>query len=391
MSRLRLLAQLVRRVSSRPLDWSIPGRADILIAFADTADHISSYFPDKRVMVLDLESPRRNIWILLIALFGGSKSVDGYIRSWLRVSGAKLLVSAQDNFEPLWRIQAPGNTAVALIQNGLRTAEHNSMPPATSARRHSSVDYYFCFNSLAQPFLEQSVSATFVPIGSFRSNHERPRRGGNQRCLAYISTFRTDLDFDHVITTTRLGAVTYRDVVEDRMNTLQVVADFCCQFGYELRILGKDSSADREKEFYERRLAGVSFEFFPRHPGRFQYSMCDASQIVVSTGSTLGLESLSRGNRTAIFNRLPDIIGEPSQRFGWPQVLSGEGPFWSISCSSERITAVLTDLYQFTDDKWTETVTQYRDVLPIYDPGNTQFVKTLAVFGARSLSESLSK
>jgi len=119
--------------------------------------------------------------------------------------------------------------------------------------------------------------------------------------------------------------------------------------------------------------------------------MCDASQIVVSTGSTLGLESLSRGNRTAIFNRLPDIIGEPSQRFGWPQVLSGEGPFWSISCSSERITAVLTDLYQFTDDKWTETVTQYRDVLPIYDPGNTQFVKTLAVFGARSLSESLSK
>jgi len=156
------------------------------------------------------------------------------------------------------------------------------------------------------------------------------------------------------------------------------------KYGLELEIVGKDRDHLSELAFYKSHLKQSRFEFTPRKPKTFQYCRTDAARLVVSTGSTLGLESLARGNRTGIFDPMSYILKNDSYRFGWPAVLGSEGPFWSTEASPLRIEEVLGTLLNISDERWGEMLWEYRGVLPIFDSGNKIFIDQLSQFGAES-------
>jgi len=380
------LSQVLQRLRTTSLEWRLPKRVDILIAFTDTANQLMSYFPDQRIRVLDLESPRRNAWMLLLAALRGSFRVDGYIAAWTSFTRASLVLSAQDNFQPLWNLRRKKDVSLALVQNGLRAPHSNVMPVSKQVPDSPTkgVDFYFCFNDLMKPLLRKSVTANFIALGSFRSNAAPLLRPSETRSIAYISTLRTDLPLDHIVLTdSDNNCVRYGDILDSRIAILREVVTFCINNELGLRILGKDLNHASEHAFYLQRLQGVTFEFIPRHPNRYQHQGCDAARLTVSTSSTLGLESLSRGNRTIILNELSLLLDQPFQRFGWPKELPDEGRFWSTSCSPARIQEILRDVNDLSDIQWKLVVDPYREVLPVWDPGNAQFVEALRTFGAR--------
>jgi len=384
-TRVSRIRRVLQKIISLRFDWSFPRKTDILILFTDTASQLSSYFPDRRVTVLDLESPRRNLWILLLSAAGGSIRIGRYLSTYISRTRPDLVLSAQDNFEPLWFLRSRHKTAIALVQNGLRVDDPNTVPvPQQSVAHRPSVDYYFCFNSAIGDFLGKSVRAKYVPIGSFRSNHEPRTTESRDNKICYISTLRTDLPRNILIPTNIPGRfVTYESVLERRVQILIEVAAFCDQSGLSLELLGKDKDYSAEESFYREHLGRRQFTFKPRIPGSFQYLQCDSATIVVSTGSTLGLESLSRGNRTAVFDPLSQILSNPSFKFGWPVLDDPEGPFWSTEASPSRIQQVLSSILAASDEQWKETLGDYRDALLLYDPGNSTLVRELRIYGAR--------
>ena len=382
VSRIR---RVLQKIISLRFDWSFPRKTDILILFTDTASQLSSYFPDRRVAVLDLESPRRNLWILLLSAAGGSIRIGRYLSTYISRTRPDLVLSAQDNFEPLWFLRLRHKTVIAVVQNGLRVNDPNSVPVAQESFVHSPhVDLYFCFNSSTGDFLRKRIDATYVPIGSFRSNHEPRTTESPDEKVSYISTFRADLPSNTLIPTNTPGRfVTYESILVRRIQILIEVAAFCDQSGLSLEVLGKDKDHSAEESFYRKHLGRRQFNFKPRIPGSFQYLQCDSARIVVSTGSTLGLENLARGNRTAVFDPLSTILGNQAFQFGWPGLSDPEGPFWSTQASPSRIQQVLSSVLMASEEQWKETLDDYRVALPLYDPGNSILVRELHTYGAR--------
>lgn len=384
-TRVSRIRRVLQKIISLRFDWSFPRKTEILILFTDTASQLSSYFPDRQVTVLDLESPRRNLWILLLSAAGGSIRIGRYLSTYISRTRPDLVLSAQDNFEPLWFLRSRHKTAIALVQNGLRVDYEDSLQvPSQSSKYGPKVDFYFCFNSSIGDFIRRRVDATYVPIGSFRSNHEPRTAEFSDEKVSYISTFRADLPSSTLIPSSVPGGfITYESILERRIQILIEVAAFCDQSGLSLELLGKDKDYSAEESFYREHLGRRQFNFKPRIPGSFQYLQCDSARIVVSTGSTLGLESLSRGNRTAVFDPLSQILSNPSFQFGWPVLDDPEGPFWSTEASPSRIQQVLSSILAASDEQWKETLDDYRDALPLYDPGNSTLVRELHTYGAR--------
>jgi surface carbohydrate biosynthesis protein len=365
------------------LEWRLPRRVDVLIVFTDTSHQLREYFPQKRVSVLDLDDPTRNVFALLASLIFRRVSVLGYLAGYVALSRPRLVVSMQDNFEPLWHLKAlRPDVAIALVQNGLRTSEigHGSLLHQSAPE----VDHYFCFNNSAAEVMRTRLRASYTCSGSFRSNHTK-RILKVEHTLAYISTFRSDLSPSFVVD----GGVdqrhmTYGEIWASRVEVLRRIRDYGQSHELGLRILGKDLDHKSEFDFYVAALGASSFDFVPRRDQHFQHAETDRARIVVSTGSTLGLESLSRGNRTAIFDQMPALLNQPSQRFGWPSVLPTEGPFWSESATADRIATVIRFLIECSDAEWQSTLSEYQAQIPVFDPGNSLFCEKLKHFGAQS-------
>lgn len=367
------------------LEWRFPRSCEILILFTDTADILASYFPGRSVHILDLESSKRNIWMLLRALPYGKPNVRSYLIAYIRTTKPQLVITLQDNFAPLWHLHGHiGNSKVALIQNGIRTSRPETMPNGRNTlKENPKVDYYFCFNSLIVPVLEERVSAKFIRIGSFRNNHVSRIIRTSTDSVAYISTYRTDVPHTTQIAISPVGNyLTYGEVLGHRVAVVKTLIEYCEKMGLHLRILGKDPDHTKEVGFYTSQLGTNSFQFLPRTPGNFQYEACDTAKFVISTSSTLGLESLARGNRTAILNADSRILFQPEYRFGWPGSLPNEGAFWSTSVTKDRVIAVLDFLNTASFAEWNDLREQYLEYLPVFDVGNTQLIHTLSHLGA---------
>lgn len=385
------ISRHITRFRGLKLDWRMLQPVDILILFDDTSEQLSSYFPTSKIAVVDLESKRRNVWVILRTVLRGNFKIDGYLRELISVTKPRLILTAQDNFEPFWRLKRQRSACLALVQNGLRTADLNTTPLGNGdGNSLVPVEYYFCFGQPMVEFLSSRMRANLVPIGSFRSNHVPKVPRDETSIVSYISTYRSDVSHSHLLHVKPDGrGVTYGDILQSRLELLSVVLGFCRTRQLQFRIIGKDLNHEAELDFYRRRLPQSEFEFVPRHEGQFQYESCDRSSLVVSTGSTLGLESLSRGNRTAILNNMSVLLGEPSQSFGWPVPLDPEGPFWSSRCSDQDVLRVLGRLHAMNDGEWFSIRRQYQDVLPVYDPQNSLFVQSLRDFGAQTPSPKL--
>jgi len=250
-------------------------------------------------------------------------------------------------------------------------------------KENPKVDYYFCFNSLIVPVLEERVSAKFIRIGSFRNNYVSRIIRTSTDSVAYISTYRTDVPHTTQIAISPVGNyVTYGEVLGYRVAVVKTLIEYCEKAGLHLRILGKDPDHTKEVGFYTSQLGTNSFQFLPRTPGNFQYEACDTAKFVISTSSTLGLESLARGNRTAILNADSRILFQPEHCFGWPGSLPSEGAFWSTSLTKDRVIAVLDFLNTASLAEWNDLREQYLEYLPVFDVGNTQLIQTLSHLGA---------
>ncbi len=340
---------------------------------------LRSYFPGKRILVLDLESQKRNFWILMLSIRYGRVNVLSYLITYIRVTKPQLVISLQDNFPPLWHLHGRiRNSKVVLIQNGIRisnVAEAGEL----GFFKQPQVDYYFCFNSNTAQVLSKEIVANFVPHGSFRSNHLPRLSRGCTRSIAYVSTYRPDISLATVVGNEKsANPITYGELLQHRVRVIQDLMTYCKMQHLEFKILGKDLDHKRESAFYASALAGESYELIHRMPGQFHYQSCDVASLVVSTSSTLGLESLGRANRTAILNADSRILDNPEHQFGWPDQLPQEGPFWSTLVSSAR-TFELTDyLLSISETTWLSHLSDFRSYFPQYDAGNQQMVNIVS-------------
>jgi surface carbohydrate biosynthesis protein len=140
------------------------------------------------------------------------------------------------------------------------------------------------------------------------------------------------------------------------------------------------------EETYFRELLGCDPEFLESEEPHSSYSAVDSAEVVVTIDSTLGYESIARGNKTAIFSYRSKICKSWKGDFGWPRELQGEGPFWTMTPDPDSFVRILEYLFEIDDIQWrkvTEAV-NFSSYM-VYNPDNTILKSTLEkVLGAAS-------
>lgn len=383
------LAELAGRLRRLNFSFKRVPKVDVVIIDSDTSEWLSQYFPKSKVLVVEIDSGYRYFWPLITCLLSGQTKIDSYIARVINCSGASLAISAQDNFLPLFKLKKRLIRAkIVLIQNGHRTTRRDLFDPdRTPARKEMKVDCFMCFNEAVGNQVVELTGSPVLAIGSFRSNHVS-KGVAQSKVLSYVSTYHPEVALDFTFRTREEVAVaTYKSILDHRMMILQSVVRFCELHGMTLQILGKRSceSAKLEEEYYREVLSETDFTYLSRTQPEDNYQRTDASWITVSTSSTLGYESLGRGNRTALLQSDSHLLGDSSLAIGWPTKLPQEGPFWSTSCTPARIAEVLDFLNSSTNEEWDTARQLVLKAIPEFDPGNIRFVDYLKDFGARSI------
>ena len=96
----------------------------------------------------------------------------------------------------------------------------------------------------------------------------------------------------------------------------------------------------------------------------------------MSTHSSIGIENLARGNRTAIFNN-KTIVSKNVMNLFWNYNIPLKGPFWSNDISFDEVKRILDFVVKSKDEDWMKKSKEVTEEFMIYERNNEKLLKIL--------------
>jgi surface carbohydrate biosynthesis protein len=192
--------------------------------------------------------------------------------------------------------------------------------------------------------------------------------------IAFISQYRDTIGFD-------MGDIFYsfEKFWEAERIILPFLVEYANKRGLDFFIIPcsghyKNQSLSEKEKKYFNGIAGCECQFSDWNSHCSSYDAIDSAEVVVAVDSSMGLESIARGTKTAIFSirsTICSLLEPPFLDFGWPGRLRDIGPFWTNNPDLEAFKIILDHLYKVSEEDWHKELNEERftDVLR-YDPGN---------------------
>jgi len=350
-------------------NFSPPQRSEILIIDNIFIEIIKKLLNKKKLSFLDVRLQELNFYILFKVLFSKKKNTFfNYVVEFINFTQCKYVITANDNllwFYKLKKIFPYKNFLI--IQNGFR----EKIVLKHIKQQKSASDYIFVFsNSYANKF-KKSVKAKIIVIGSLKNNFiNKVKKKNKRKSILFIGT-----GFPKTKMFTGNGTGNYSVLSEKFYQSDIILAkrlgDYCEKLNLNLEIVSKHRNS-KEANYYKQNLKGTKYIYhgFNRSKST-SYEIADQVLATVSSHSTLGPESLARGNRTAIFNNKKKMTKGILDVF-WSSNIKSKGPFWSDDINLKEINRVL-NFVLFSDDRtWKKRTNHLINKLMAYDPQNNK-------------------
>ena len=225
-----------------------------------------------------------------------------YIINYIN-SPSKLIITSIDNNIAFYKIKNELNVLTIFFQNGQRLS-HNDIFSILRNKNKKKITQNFSVDLMN--VFDQTTSNNFLKIikgttnisGSILNNDRKISKfKKNNKTLLFISLWRE------------------KKIEQDKTDLLlKILKNFSIKNNLKLIILGKykldlikESFRANEEKIYYFNLLGNKIKFISNNSKRDTYKILDQSDIIVSTGSTLGIESLARQNKTIIISPFPNI------------------------------------------------------------------------------------
>ena len=364
------------------LKWRVkpPGRRNVLLYFSTGRDVVAPYFSSDEFQVLDLKENEINLPVLFSCIIARDISAKNYARQFILRAKPKLILTFIDNFPPFYQLKNEfPDIKTLLIQNGIRSHNNDLFGLLSNgySDQKNAVDYMFVFGNAVGAKYREHISGNLIIHGSFKNNLF-PKKVAKKSSIAYISTYRPNQSRSAILAESNPGKpVTYNEIILRREQVVGWIAQYSANQNMSLTIIGKDEDPKLEENYYRAFLGKYSFDFVAKEHSLTSYKAIDQSEMVVFTSSTLGYESLARGNKTAAVILDAEIIGSDALKFGWPAELESEGKFWTHQLSEKRLIEILDYLKNVSDSDWNQTRSDVMKQVIEFDPGNSQFVKLI--------------
>ena len=366
--------------------WTWPRQSEVLIYDEGNSEILLEYLNPWDPEVLHVRNEKINIWIILKAIFKKGNWANAYIDCFIEQVRPRLVITTIDNNTTFYKIsKRHPNIKTLFLQNGTRTYYSDIFEILEKINSDTLsafyVDYMLTFGSAVGERYSRYLKGSVLPTGSIKNNFAQKRNSTQPGVIAFISIWR--LGFDG-----RSGAFygdnffSYEDIwTRPTTLVIQCLMHYARENDKRLMIIPRCSTPEilkKEKDYYRKMMGGIEPKFLAAPESYSSYQAVDSAEIVVSTDSTLGYESIARGKKTAILPIRSILLGLPDKAYGWPVDYQNEGPFWTNKPDSDIFIRILDYLFEVSDEQWKKDIesTNFTSLME-YDPGNTIFQSIL--------------
>ncbi|MBF0244569.1 MAG: hypothetical protein HQL31_04785 [Planctomycetes bacterium] len=352
---------------SRPKSFAFPKRCEIMLHEAGSeylerfcAGYSTGFFQTNGDFCI-------NVPAFLLSMtstkFWSGRVLEAYNKAYLRLSGARLILTVIDNNTNFYLISgACRGVTTMMVQNGTR----DDFLANLSGPWH--VDYMLVMGRCVENYMKK-ISGTIVLSGSVISNEISVNRAKKSRRVVFFSQYRYFIKYPPLYVVGKL--ISWEDIYTAEEKVLPSLAAWCASRGLELVVAGCAPSevVEREKQFYEQLLDGHEWSFKAKRDSS-SYRLADDCLLGVSINSTIGFESFGRGNRTAIFMVRGACLGLSGYSLGLKEA-ENEYPFITFKPDEREYFRILDYLLGVGDEEWNSVCERYREEIMFFDPGNT--------------------
>lgn len=331
-----------------------------------------------------------NLFVLFLSLmrhgFKGlfsSKRLFYYSLEYIRLCKPKLVITFIDNVPTFWQLAAAGGGKfqTAFVQNG-RRFEVGDVFQNQSVHQDQSVTHMFVFSKAMAAKYSSIIAGNTYAVGSMKSNGlvSQPQESTKLKALVFISGYEETADERLPVRTLPDGkALSHFDYFSLDRWLVNECLRWCILNGYRLIIAGRSNDlAGTEADWFQNVLGKSlgTWEFLPRKDIWSSYHLVDSAELVVNSDSTLGYESLARGNKTVFFSSRNRELHTDSSTFGWPAHTRREGLFWTSSREPRDFDDLVERVISMDPESWSKAVKHYAQEVMASDPHN-QVIKSI--------------
>ena len=367
--------------------WSKPLPVKVLIYDREGSQKLLEYFSVEQVHILDVRDESINIAVLLSNLLKGKVTKRDYFETYIRAINPDVVITFIDNNPEFYKLKRIKSDMVSVfVQNGYRSEftdvfEYLKTDVSVAEEGDYEVDHMFVFGDVIAQKYGKHIRGDLKVIGSFLNNKVKINLEKKESLILFLSQYRSPpIDRSTPLLYRFEKPIYWDDFYLPEFFFLPLLHAYCTKKGLVLGICGCTEKKYQEEErvFYNELLGECNWRFLPRDSVLSSYEKIDRSEFVVFIDTTLGYESLARGNRTAALSaRGTAVLSSAGHNFGWPSDISGTGPFWTNNLDEGQFEEVMDYITTASDKEWKETLNQYFPQIMAYDEGNKKFVELM--------------
>jgi surface carbohydrate biosynthesis protein len=357
---------------------SPPPRCDVLIYDKCGSEVLMPYLKKYKTEILAVRGEQINLYCMLRASlttdFWIGRILKAYTDEYIKCVTPNLCITFIDNNPAFYSISNRfSGVTTLLIQNGLRDNWLENLIDKNVYK----VDYMLVFNKFIGAIYENNIDGKIIEIGSLKNNYIKKNGNPIPGTVVFISTYIPEPDGVKTIEVNG-KLVLWADFSKSECIILNYLKQWCKDNEKQLIIAGCSlDGAQAEKDFYEDKLDGIDWRYSARVDIYSTYKLIDSAELVVTIDSTVGYESMARGNKTAFISCRGYFINRMDKTFGWPADLPDNGLFWTNNQDEIQFKRVMDYLNDVSDEKWEEIRKFYIAETMEFNPSNTRFVALL--------------
>ena len=358
----------------------LPKKKDFLIFDLPNLFVIEKYINKKKFLTLEIRKKIINISILFISIFSRhtKKLSHNYIINYIKYADPKIIITYIDNNPFFFSLKKffP-NKKFICIQNGFSLFHINNYH-----KLKWDCDYFFCFSNQFKKIYKKIVNGKVITLGSMKNNMIKIQNEekNKKNIITFISSF-SNLDLYYKYNNKFYSK---EEFFYPEKKIINFLINYCREKNFKLFIaLKKSKEESLEKEFYQKLIYKKNIKDFyrivkfSRKVDQFSsYKLIDKSKLSIYIDSTLGLESLGRGNKTVCFGLRKKT--NKNLRFCFEKEIPDEGEFWINDYNSKKMTSILNRVLKMKPIQWKRILKKYHTKFDMYyDFNNKVFVETI--------------
>ena len=293
----KFLNQLLRIIFVSKFRFFLPKKNKVVIYDAHSIAFAKLIF--KKFELIHTRLEEINISVLLISIFkyGFNNLSFNYRKAYLDFINPKIVFTSIDTNFGFYSLKEKLKKYTFIsVQNGMRLKKHYKEFQLNKKKIGKKIitDYIFTLGEIDKIQLKKVFNARIEVVGNIFSNSIHVKREKEKKTIVYIQQASLPLKKNPM----NFAEAHQKDILDQEIHLINFTYDYCKKNKYKFIIFIKRQNT---KSLLKKvtKLNDLNFKSFSLNK-EIGYKILDNSKLVITPFSTLGFESIARGNKTVI-------------------------------------------------------------------------------------------